>query len=558
MIINTMLCLMIIGLSGFLRLRMRFDRLLSWLMLGVTVFLFYEYGIQSFHDQNYAFSFLWNKSNIGDITIDFHPLGTQNMLIVPIFFLSVITILNNNIFRNEEKRSSFNSLIILNFISLSLLICAKNYIQVVTALFVSDILGYLLIKDVDSSRRYVIYNFFANMCLYMILAMVCGKINSLEISRLLSYDQIGRHKDFVGIVTVTALWIKMGGYPFQSYLLDLSNSRFQRMSAANLLFAPLASALVLYKLHNLVTVSELSVPLLKILSGATFIAGILGMIIKDHIQKKVVYLNMSLFSILILSLMHNNFEWQLNFSYYIVFIYFINQMFFKIYLYQNREILVSRMLNCRKINVLPMKTLLLQIMVAMAVYMQIIWNISELFKCNYINIMGGILFLTICVILNHIYKSPYSRRLEETYPNPLRGISFFITTIILLIGSVSLKIYSINGVIALLSFLVLVSFPIFRKLRKLYTNQWLQQEDLSKSFFFYTLVTPFMYLSRNLWIFVDFVLSEKIITAGLSALNRSIISLFFKINRKNLFSELMYIIFGILVFVISFYRSLLP
>lgn len=58
-----------------------------------------------------------------------------------------------------KKKSAFNALVTLNFVSLSLLVCAENCVQLITAVFITDILGYLILKDVDSSRRYVVYNF---------------------------------------------------------------------------------------------------------------------------------------------------------------------------------------------------------------------------------------------------------------------------------------------------------------------------------------------------------------------------------------------------------------
>ena len=52
------------------------------------------------------------------------------------------------------------------------------------------------------------------MLLFMILAMVSGKIHSLSIAELFTYEQIGRHKDFVGLVTALAIFIKIGAFSF--------------------------------------------------------------------------------------------------------------------------------------------------------------------------------------------------------------------------------------------------------------------------------------------------------------------------------------------------------
>ena len=50
----------------------------------------------------------------------------------------------------------------------------------------------------------------------------------------------------------------------------------------------------------------------------------------------------------------------------------------------------------------------------------------------------------------------------------------------------------------------------------------------------------------------------KFIAAGLSALNRLGLSVFFKINRKSYMAYFVFILLGFLAFVVSFYRSALP
>ncbi len=559
MVINTLICLVFLALTGFLRLRMRYDRVLSWLMFGVGTYLFADYCSNAAVEQNAALSILWSKSRLGDIMIAFSPTLALNRIIIPLFFISVLTILNNNIFRYEEKRSFFNSLIIMNFVTLCLLIGAENYVQLITAVFVSDILGYLLLKDVDSSHRYVIYNLFADMCLFMILALACGKIQSLELRQLLNYRQIGGHRDFVGLVAAFAIFIKIGCFLFQSYLLDIASARFQRMSAVNLLFSPLVGVLLIVKLHNLLAVSDLFLPFFKVMSCATYIAGLVYFIIKDNIQKKMVSLNMAFYGLLMYMLMLNGFAWILLFSYYLLAVYLFNQLFFKIYLYQNREENVSKMLNGREINTLPLQVLLFQFVVLLAVFWLIMRQTAAVLSApSTITAITAGIILAISVILNHIYKSPHTRRLDYLNPNPQRFLSFIINTALILLGGIIFNIYQWQSFVFITAFLGITALPLWQKLRKFYEKEGLQTEDVSKSLFCYVLVEPLKYISRIMWLMVDFMFSEKIITAAFSAISRNTISLFFKINQKSAAAGLVFIIIGLAVFALSFYRRYLP
>jgi hypothetical protein len=66
---------------------------------------------------------------------------------------------------------------------------------------------------------------------------------------------------------------------------------------------------------------------------------------------------------------------------------------------------------------------------------------------------------------------------------------------------------------------------------------------------------PIKHISKTLWIMVDFVISEKIITSAIEAINRQSITLFFKLNPKKGFAGIIFIIIGIAIFVISFVKE---
>jgi formate hydrogenlyase subunit 3/multisubunit Na+/H+ antiporter MnhD subunit len=558
MVINTIAYLVGVCLVGFLRVRMRWDRILAWLMFFVTLFLFCNYGIQAMDGSLSAFSFVWNDAKIGKITIDYFPTIATNRLLVPLFFMALMTILYNNIFRYEERRTLFNSLIILNFVSLCLLVCANNYVQLITAVFVSDVIGYMVLKDVDSSRRYVIFNFLADMLLFMILAMVVGRIQSIEISQLFTYKQIGAHKDFVGIITAIALFIKMGVFPFHSYLLDISNARFQRMSAINLMFCPMLGVLLLLKLHNLLIISDLFYPIYKIVGYITFFTGLLFFILKNDFRKKVIYFNMANIGALMLLLQTNLFEWNNFFAYYYVCIFFYNILFFKIYLYQNRENDISNMINTKEINKEPMIANFIMLVLLTNLFCLLMYKMSILLD-KYLPIcIGGSIVISVAIMLNHIYRSPNTRRLNYLNKNPLRILSFIINLLLLIFVTYHFSAYKTANIVCVILFVILCLVPGFGFLRKAYENNIIQKHNLSYTVYYYLIVYPVMHISRMLWLIVDMVFSEKIIKPYISKLNRASISLFFKFNKKSYVMSFIYLLAGILIFILSFYRNGLP
>lgn len=553
--VNLLVLLLAVGAIGLLRFRMRYDRVLSWLMLIASVVLVYSYSLNAFDGISEGFQYLWSKTKFGDLFISFHPEVYWNKLIIPILLLLVLSIMNNNVFHYEERRGIFNSLLIFNAVSLCLLITSENYVQILTMIFVSDILGYTLLKDGDSSHRYAIYNFFADMCLFAVFASVCGRLQSLDVRQLLNYNQVGRHKDFVSLAVALAIFIKIGCVPFHSYLLDLTNARFHRMNVINLLFSPLCGLILLIKLNNILTMSDIFVPVYLGLGYLSFVVGIYGFVVKDNILCKVVYLNLSLFSILMLMLQSTGFVWQNIFSCYYFIIYLLNLMLFKIYLYQNREECVSNMLNSSSINSIALKTILLQITMVVNIGIMLMHVYVKNTSNNTIFYLFILLICALSIVLNHIYKSRNSNCLDYKKENNKSLISFAVNTVVLIMAIVYFNAYHWKNVIYIFIFLCLVNVPIWSKFEKLYDKKSLQTEDYCRYLFNYMFFVPIKHISKTLWIMVDFVISEKIITSAIEAINRQSITLFFKLNPKKGFAGIIFIIIGIAIFVISFVKE---
>ena len=107
--INLLVLLLLIGIVGLPRFRMRYDRLFSWMMFFASSIIVYNYCIDVFSGINEDFQYLWSKTKLGNLFVSFKPQSYSNYLIVPILCLSTIVVLNNNIFHFEERRCYFNN-----------------------------------------------------------------------------------------------------------------------------------------------------------------------------------------------------------------------------------------------------------------------------------------------------------------------------------------------------------------------------------------------------------------------------------------------------------------
>lgn len=553
---NIMAYMLIVGLSGLVKLRARFDRIWSWLMFVILCCLFGEYYIQSNLGNMPNISILWGASQLGNITIDFHPTQITNQLILPLFCTLLIVLFNNNVFRFEEKRSALNGFIILNFISLLLLICAENYVQLITMVFMADIMGYMILRDVDSSHRYMVYNFFADLCLYMILALACGKIQSLDMNRLLGYEQIGRHKDFVSLITALALFIKLGCFPFQSYLLDINSARFQRTTIVSLLSAPLVGILLLLKLHNLLLISDIFLPLFKTLSWLTILWGVSGFITRNNLQKKIVCLNSSFIGLLMLVLSKQNFSWNNMLSVYYILVCLFNELFVQIYFYKNRETDMVKILNGKEGDTKALKVVLMEITLLSALFMVFMLQIYQTGQSVSLLLLACMIIGSLGLVLNQIYKPLLPSRLNYKMATSTQKLAVLINICIMGIIMKYITANTWEMILFALAFLLLIALSSAKYFGTIYENSKLQDKDLSKSFFFYTLVAPFTYISRSLWLLIDFYLSEKIIVSNLAFFNNLSTTVFLKINKRKYSTFILFFILGIAILAISYYRRM--
>jgi hypothetical protein len=233
-------------------------------------------------------------------------------------------------------------------------------------------------------------------------------------------------------------------------------------------------------------------------------------------------------------------------------------MFFKLYVYQNRENSVVKMVNAKEINKEPMYATLVLTTLLTNLFIGLSYKTSIHISSNVPFYIALIIVFSIAIVLNHIYKSPISRRLEPLNDNPKRVLAFIINLIIISIAIYHFKAYNGINYAIMLGFIILIWFPVFSKTRKLYNINFLQNKEICYYIYNYLLIVPVMYVSRMMWLMVDTVFYDRVIKTTAIYINRSAISLFFKFNKKNYTTTIIYILIGILIFIISFYKVKLP
>ena len=68
-----------------------------------------------------------------------------------------------------------------------MMITSNNLVQLLSGLFVVDIMALLIIKDVEKSKYYATFNLIADMMLFTVLAVVNCQLESLDLRQIIEF-----------------------------------------------------------------------------------------------------------------------------------------------------------------------------------------------------------------------------------------------------------------------------------------------------------------------------------------------------------------------------------
>ena len=117
----------------------------------------------------------------------------------------------------------------------------KDFVQLMVGSSCLAILGFYLIPDMESIRKFIFYGFLSEMALFTALAVVYDVIPSMNLQEAERFSTIGRHKDLVALLVLLCVFCQAGMLGFQNYILDLQTLTFNRIMIFCLTSLPLST-----------------------------------------------------------------------------------------------------------------------------------------------------------------------------------------------------------------------------------------------------------------------------------------------------------------------------
>lgn len=314
MIAQIVLYLLIFSMFSFWHFKPRYDTLISALLFASLSALL----IYFIHNWNLStpseLMFLWDSSRSGNLKISLASSVQNYNIIFPFFTITLIVLLNNLLSRAEKHKKKITGLCILNLISLIMLIGGNNFVQIITFVFISDILSQLLIDDVNASRRYSIYNLVADMGLFLVFAIIRPRLSNLDTSSFAHFHSAASTENLIILLILISLFIKWGFFIFHSYLLDMESAQFHRLLLIPYLSTPMVGLILFIKLKPLLTTSILFDTVFNIILALTIVWGAFGSVIMNNLKEKSIYLNMIILALLVKLAESPSFTWDKHFS----------------------------------------------------------------------------------------------------------------------------------------------------------------------------------------------------------------------------------------------------
>ena len=289
MIANLFFSLIAAGFAAEAAAKARYERLWSFLLLGILALLgfnFWENGRLGIVE---TFAFHWIDTSLMRVDVNLNTDAAVYGLAAPFVLLTGISVFYNTFYKAEADKLRLNGLLLLNLAAVILVICAQNFMQLLTAVCIADVLCLFMINDIEGKRRYVFYNLLADMGLFTLFALIWKQTGSISLSALSGYHQPGQYPELTVGLLLFCAFIKSGMFLFQGGFLNLAGLSFNRIFSVSYCATPLIGILLLIKAYPLLGNVAYAPVALELFGGLTLLWAFVGAISIDNLKDKALY-----------------------------------------------------------------------------------------------------------------------------------------------------------------------------------------------------------------------------------------------------------------------------
>ena len=550
MIAYTTLLLFFIGIFSSIRVGVKVDKTLSWLTFASLFLVFAVFCDAMNAVREHVFSFTWNTASGDNLRFDIVSNSYNYSLVLPCFILTMLSALNNFFFHYEERRSTYLSVLVFNLVALIILITSNNFVQLLSALFIIDVLAFFMVKNIGAYQRYALLNMLADMVLFTVLAVINCRVASLDMRQIVLYRNSGLHQDFVALAGLTAVFAKFGFFLFQVGIMDLKKIRFHRMQNVLFMSSPLAAMILLLKFSVLWRTSEYFTPYMDIMCILTILWGGLGSLCSGNFKSKIVYWQMSFWALFLELLRFHGFIWFSGFTFLLLEMYVIVSALYLMYYYNNRRVLMTQIRSMPLINKKAFAWVLLIVVTEIAAMSNTLTILYNNMNRYYIWTFAIVFVLSLSAVLKQLLTRQ-NIKITGFSIMPMKPLMFveLLLLCVFLLQDWRYAEPSVWGGATV--FAMLCAFNPLAKMSFVYDIGILQDKDVLGRIY-HIIIKSLRLCGRGFWLLIDRLFMEKIVLTILASCIEGTLRFFRKLRAGGL-SGLLAVILLFLLLWLSYY-----
>lgn len=496
------------------------------------------------------FSAVWKALPNLNVTIKINPLQWRSEAF-GILSLAVLSVYYTILSAREQQKNIFGGLVLLNCVFTFMAFSSSNYIQLIAAVGVADVVVYMSINEIGAKKQYIYGNFLADFMLLNILAAVIGQQGSITIGEVDTYSKHWHHRDFIAIMLLVCIFVKMGIVFFHTAYQKMSGLFFNRLNFILFSATPLMGIVILHLLKDILVMSDYSYPLLKVMSVLTILWSSFGAVTVNNLRRCGIYMAMFFWGLVLAA-----FSWLSYFSEQMFFIFMISAFLFNNVLMlavkaASDEVLISHMGGfAKKIKITLAVSFLSVLLYASAWWLlvqQVLWLA-----------VGGLCMFTFASahILAEIYLSPShaDEIVVARLKNPVFMLFLPIVGIAIALASEHQDKWPYIVGYAMLWWAVFISHPL-HKLSSFYASEQIQKNDFVTLLYSVLIFVPLQILGRILRLTIDFVFVERTVIASVKSAVHFLIFVFRRLHSNSYLGYVFFILIGVMIVVAAYFNG---
>ena len=549
MILQLFLSLVVMALFAFIVAPGQGRRAWSAIMFVICAVLMYHlWSAFQQHDTS-QFVYPWIPYPALQANFNLSANLKLEQMLLPLLGTALLLIYLNCIYKPEEHKLRLNGLVLLSGAAVIVLASSRDFIQLMSGSCCFTILGFYLIDNIEAKKKFIFYNFIAEMALFTALSVVYSRLGSIALPVASNYAQVGEHKDLVAALLLLVIFIKAGLFMFQNQMLDLQVLTFNRVICLSALSTPLSALILFNRLRPLLMEGDFTVLLLQVFCGLSLLWGFFGSLIIDNIKAKALYLNLMFYSFALGVVFQNADSLYYSVAFLLPAAILLNVLLMINVISASNEVYVSQMGGFFR----HLKLNFFLVLLGVFAFIAVLGSQYSVELKYYYGVYGSL----VLVALAHIFRDIFwgEENADERVAALLQNVGAFYW-LPLGCGCIAVAYLLRNGqtiveIAAFGCFVLLMLLGITRFFNRWADNETVQDMDVWELLYHYLLLTPLRLLGRILWIAVDFVVIERTIIGSISQTTRFFVGGLHRIQSALWLNYLLMVMLGLAIVILT-------